>query len=149
MAKGMQILDGDIVINTAGTLNWLSSTEKCLRDFGKMVTTDIEFSGNETTYYRYNPLYGTELNNTALFQGLSKSSIRDATIMLLNNAISNYLATQETRENLELGEVITGINFDVYYFADDPRTLATKIKIWNALSTSDGYDVGTFVQDVV
>jgi hypothetical protein len=149
MAKGIQILDGDIVINTAGTCNWLNATDKCLRDFGKMLVTDVEFVGNETEYYRYNPLYGVETNNTALFQGLSKSAVRETTIMLVNNAISNYIALQETRDNLDLGEVITGIKFDVYYFADEPRTLATKIWIWNALSTSDGYDAGTFVQDVV
>jgi hypothetical protein len=135
MAAGLKIVDGDIVIQSSGMIETTSGSRKCLRDFAKMVTTKSEFASNESSTYtssineassvstRYNPSYGTELDNFALYRGLSRAAARDMVIMKLNEAIDNYLRLQESRTNLELGEIISYVNFDVVYDTSDMRRL--------------------------
>ena len=72
MAVGLKIVEGDVVINNAGLIDVVEQTAKCLRDFGKMISTKKEYYGNETAYYRYNPSYGTELENKSRYRGMSK-----------------------------------------------------------------------------
>lgn len=142
MAVGLQIVNGDIVFNRAGKVQTVSQTNKCTRDFVKMLKTKSEYVGNETTFDRYNPTYGTQLDNKNLFRGLSKASIRDVAIMTLNEAVKNYITLQESRKNLSLGEIITGINFDAYYDLEQVNTLFINIKYNNALQ--EAIDLGVF-----
>jgi hypothetical protein len=143
MAVGLKIIGGDIVINRNGTLDMVSQTDKCRRDFMKMIVTSKEFIGNETSFERYNPFYGTELNNLAMYRGLSRKSIRDVVIIALNESISQYITLQESRNNLDLGEVITGIDFEVFYDVEDQRYLAFTI----SMTTAQGVEVN--VDDLV
>ena len=80
MAVGLQIVDGDFVVNASGTLATLLPSQKCARDLGKVLVTEIEDSNNETEYYRYNPTYGTALNNTLLYNNISRVAARDSGI---------------------------------------------------------------------
>ena len=96
MAVGLKFIEGDFVITPSGNIEIVEQSKKCARDLGKMAVTNKEFYGNETTYSRYNPNYGTELNNRSLYAGLSRQSIRDTVIQLLNQAFTYYKVLQET-----------------------------------------------------
>jgi hypothetical protein len=145
MAIGLKFIDGDFIVNLLGKAEISVQEEKCARDFGKMLITSKEFAGNETNFLRYNPNYGTDLDNTNLFVGLSRATIRDVVISILNANISNYVAMQESRNNLDYGEIITNVNFEVYYDADDLRKLLLDIKISTALG-GEPISVGQFTQ---
>lgn len=147
MAVGLKIVDGDVVINNAGTLDIVEQNEKCSRDFGKMLVTEKEYEENLTTYYRYNPNYGTELNNKRLLRGISKSAMRDTVIMLLNEAINNYLRLQEARVNLDLGEIIRYVNFEVYFDIESPADIVIEIKFATAYSNEE-VSMGQYVQSI-
>lgn len=147
MAVGLKVINGDIIINSAGKLDIVEESDKGSRDFGKMLITSKEFPSNKTSYSRYNPNYGTELSNKDLFTGLSRVMVRDLVISLLNEAIKDYLALQEARANLDLGEVITGVNFDVYYNAEDMRQLIIDINFTNVVSSSP-ISLGQYVQSI-
>src|SRR5271157_2878356 len=115
MAAGLTWVNGDFILDASGTVPVVTSTNKCTRDLGKMLVTSTEFGGNETSYTRYNPNYGTELNNLALYRGLSRSAIRDVVLMKLNEAIAGYIILQESRANLEIGEIITYVTTDAVF----------------------------------
>lgn len=145
MAVGLKIVEGDFIINPSGSVAVVEQNEKCSRDFGKMLVTSKEFIGNTTSFDRYNSDYGTELENRSMYFGLSRMSIRDVVILLLNQAISNYLKLQEGRNNLDYGEVITEVDFNVYYDVQDLRNLMVDIKFKTALG--GGYiTAGQFIQ---
>jgi hypothetical protein len=147
MAMGLKIIGGDIVINPSGQVEIIEQTDKCLRDLGKMLITDKEYVYNVTAYSRYNPNYGTELNNHALYRGLGRSSIRDTIIILLNQAIKNYVILQESRFNLDIGEIITNLKFDVFFDIEDMRNLVIEIKVSTALSNGE-ISLGQFTQTI-
>ncbi|HRZ18859.1 MAG TPA: hypothetical protein P5136_02270 [Methanofastidiosum sp.] len=151
MAVGLKIVSGDVVLDYSGTLQLLTSTEKCNRDIGKLLITDTEFEKpqNKTSpiYLRYNPAYGTELNNKLLYAGLSKMSIKDTVIIKLNEALSNYIKLQEKRNNLDLEEIITNINFEVIFDSINPSTLLITIH-YQTLSGDDQI-LGQYEQEVV
>ena len=127
MAVGINIISGDVVITEHGTFDMLSPAQKCSRDLKKFLLTSTEFYDNKTTYPRYNPTYGTELDNKLLYSGLSRQGIIDTVTMKLNEALNNYISLQEKRVNLDLQEVITNITFDVLFSIDDPTTLLISI----------------------
>jgi len=137
VAVGLKIIDGDFVINRSGQVETVVESEKCKRDLHKMLMTSAEYPGNTTTFERYNPNYGTQLDNLSLYQGLSRLAIRDTVIQLLNEAIASYITLQESRTNLSIGEVITYINFDVFYNVDDIRELVVRITFGTAGTTGD------------
>lgn len=147
MAVGLKIVEGDVVINASGNLEMVEQNEKCARDLGKMLLTGSEYTGNETQFERYNPNYGTELNNKNQYRGLSRMSIRDTVIMLLNAGIKRYLTIQEGRDNLDLGEIITNIDFDVYYDMEDLRELVIEIKFGTAYSNQE-ISLGQYTQSI-
>jgi len=147
MAIGLKIIDGDFIINNSGTVDTVTEVEKATRDFGKMLITKKEYTDNTTTFTRYNPLYGTELDNGARFRGLSRASIRDTVISLLNEAIVEYLALQEKRDNLSIGEIITSVDFDAFYDAQDMRNLVLPIKFTSA-SGSQEISMGDYIQPI-
>jgi hypothetical protein len=148
MAIGLKFIEGDFVITPSGNIEIVQQAEKCGRDLGKMVVTNKEFADNETTYLRYNPTYGTELNNRGLFSGLSRQSIRDMVIYLLNEAFEIYKTLQENRQNLDVGEIITGITMEVYYDLEDLRNLIIEIKYSTAYSNQE-ITLGQYVQPIV
>ena len=147
MAVGLKIINGDVVINNAGTLDVVEQNAKCSRDFGKMLVTDAEFEENITPYYRYNPAYGTQLNNRRLYRGLSRAAMRDTIIMLLNDAINTYIKIQEARVNLDLGEIIRYINFEVFYDVESLADLIIEIKFGTAYSNEE-VNIGQFSQSI-
>ena len=123
MAIGLKIVNGDVVFNTSGSLEFITPGVKCARDFGKFLSTDQEFESNQESFYRYNPDYGTELDNRNLYLGLSRLAIRDTITKKLNEAINWYLRLQEGRINLNIEEIIASVKFDVYYDDDNPAQL--------------------------
>jgi len=147
MAVGLKIINGDFVINNSGLLEVVDQNDKCIRDFGKMLVTEREYTGNTTKYYRYNPKYGTELNNKNQFRGMSRLAIRDTAILLLNSAINDYLRKQETRDNLDLGEIIRYVNFEVFYDVGDLRKLIIEIFFGTAYS-NEAIFLGEYEQSV-
>lgn len=147
MAVGLKIVDGDFIINGSGTVDVVTESEKAVRDFGKMLVTKKEYPENLTTYTRYNPKYGTELDNRSKYAGLSRELIRDVVISLLNEGITEYIILQETRSNLSLGEVITSVNFDAFYDIQDKRNLVVPITISTA-SNSKEISMGQYIQTI-
>lgn len=147
MAIGLNMVDGDFVVDPGGMVQMLTSSEKCRRDIGKLLIVESEYVGNETTYYRYNPQYGTEINNKLLYQGLSRPIIRDVVVMKLNEALTYYITLQESRNNLELEEILTGFDFDVFFNSYDPSTLLIDIRFQTL--TADQQTLGQFEQRVV
>jgi len=147
MAVGLKMVNGDFVINQSGKVAMVNEVDKCTRDFGKMLITEKEHADNTTIYERYNPDYGTELNNKSLYTGLSRMGKRDIVIITLNSAISSYLKLQESRDNLDFGEVITGVDFDAFYDVRDMRNLIIDIKFETAYG-SEPISLGQFVQNV-
>ena len=146
MAVGLRIVEGDFIVNESGTLETLLPSQKCARDLGKVLVTEIENYNNETEYYRYNPNYGTYLNNTLLYSNLSRVAARDAVVLGLNTALANYLSLQESRLNLDMDEIITGINFDVMFNAEDMKELLINIR-YTTLSSGE-QTLGQFSQTV-
>jgi hypothetical protein len=147
MAAGLKIVGGDFVINASGKVEIVQQTDKCTRDFGKMLVTRTAFAGNETSFDRYNKDYGTELENKSLYFGLSRMAVRDVVIGLLNSAIKRYIALQETRDNLDIGEIVTNVNFEVFYDSADLRNLIIDIKFTTAQNPNE-ISVGQFNQPI-
>jgi len=147
MAVGLKMINGDFILNPSGKVEMVNEVDKCIRDFGKMIITDQEYDGNTTTYERYNPDYGTVINNKNLYTGLSRMGKRDAVIMALNDSIASYLRLQESRDNLDFGEVITSVNFDAFYDVRDMRNLIIDIKFETAYGSTP-VSLGQFVQNV-
>jgi hypothetical protein len=146
MAVGLQIVEGDIVFNESGCLEILNPAQKCSRDFSKMLITESENDNNTTSYYRYNPSYGTDLNNKLLYAGLSRVGVHDMMIFKLNASIKNYLVQQEQRRNLDLEEIITGVNFEVLFDSDDLRKLLVDIRYSTLNETNTS--LGQFIQTI-
>lgn len=146
MAQGLKIINGDWTITGDGSVEVISGVDKCLRDFGKVLNTNIETAANETTYYRYNPSYGSFFNNTELFFNMTRKTRLDTMKELIYNSIQNYLTLQESRDNIEMGEVIASIKFDAYYDQLNP----TKILIPIRLLSGTGLEVsaGTYEETV-
>jgi hypothetical protein len=147
MAVGIKIINGDFSLNEAGTIDVLNPAEKCSRDISKFLITSSEYFGNEVDFYRYNPDYGTELDNKILFSGLSRLAIKDSAIILLNQAITNYISLQENRNNLDLAEVITGITLDAFFNNDDKTQLIIDIK-YTTMASNEEQSPGQFIQTV-
>jgi len=146
MAVGLKFIEGDIVINESGCVETLNPAQKVIRDFGKMLVTDSEFSNNVTSYYRYNPNYGTQLNNKLLYNGLSRIAVHDMVVLKLNESIQNYISKQEQRSNLSLEEIITEVNFDVLFDSTDLRKLLIDIKYSTLYETNA--TVGQYLQTI-
>ncbi len=132
MAIGLKLVNKDIVLLPQGSLEFITGTEKCSRDFDKMLQTDIEASSNVTNYYRYNPLFGTELNRQELFSGLTMRDSAALVHTLLSQSIKNYLALQETRTNLSPGEIITAVDIKTEPVTDSK---GRRIKVTLEVST--------------
>ena len=147
MAVGLKIVNGDFIIGQGGTIEMVSEVTKCTRDFGKMLVTEKEYTTNITTYERYNPEYVTELNNKAQYVGLSRMGKRDSVTMLLNDAIASYLKLQESRDNLDFGEVITNVDFDAFYDVRDMRNLIIEISFETAFG-GQPVSLGQYIQNV-
>jgi hypothetical protein len=147
MAIGLKIVNGDFVLDNSGQVQMLNVAEKCRRDIGKFLITESEYANNETTYYRYNPQYGTEINNKILYEGLPRSAIRDTVVTKLNEALRYYVTNQETRNNLDLEEILTGFDFDVFFDSFDPTKLLIDIRFQTL--TADEETLGQFEQRVV
>jgi len=131
MAIGLNIINGDFIINTNGAVDTVSESKKCLRDFGKMLRTDVETPENKTKYFRYNPTYGNLLAFKELYSNMSKRNTLEALNELIYTTIQNYLTLQESRNNLDLGEVILDITFDTYYDTLNPNLVIIPVKIIN------------------
>jgi hypothetical protein len=112
-----------------------------------MLITDKEYADTITTYDRYDPDYGTELNNKSRYTGLSRMGKRDAIIMILNEDVASYLKLQESRSNLDFGEVITNVDFEVFYDARDMRNLIIEINFETAYG-GQPISLGQYIQNV-
>ena len=131
MAEGLKFIGGDWHIGANGGVGRVSGREKLSRDFNKMMVTDAETPQNQTNYYRYNPAYGSYVNNPSLFSNMPQSDKLNAIAELMYNTIQNYITLQETRNNLDLSEIIADIDFDAYFDTYDPTKVVIPIKITN------------------
>ena len=147
MATGLQIVNGDFVIDGSGALNYVSEAEKCLRDFGKMLVTDNEGTDNVTSYYRYNPTYGNQLRNLSTQTGLDRASILNFAQELMFITVRNYLDLQESRSNLSEGEIITDLSYNVYFDPENPGTVLIPMKLTNGQGQI--FNLGTYEERVV
>jgi hypothetical protein len=145
MAIGIKFNNGCFVISDK-QLEYVSNEEKVKRDFSKFITTDREFSETKTTYNRYNPKYGTEITRASIFKGLSRSATLDMMELKLKEALSYYIALQESRRNLSIKEIITNVTFIVY---NDPYNKSKiKFEIKGQLAGDDDIDFGVYSQEV-
>jgi len=148
MAEGIKMVGGDFVINGSGTIDMVTESEKCLRDVGKMLITDVEATKTVITEFkRYNPNYGSLLNQLTINSGMKRTQVLELASDLVYTTIKNYLALQESRSNLSSGEIIVDINFDTYFDRDRPSVLLIPIRF----TTAEGveYNLGEYEQEVV
>lgn len=145
MAIGMKIVNGDFVIE-GKKVTFIENNEKLLRDFRKFLLTDSEQENNLTSYYRYNPKYGTTINNRELYINLSTSSILDLINQNMASAIKYYIALQESRNNLSQGEIISNVEFISFVNPDDRRVIKISMNI--IVPKNNVLNVGTFSQTI-
>lgn len=144
MAVGLKIQNQDIIITGSGQVEFVSGKEKCSRDFYKMLCTEVESESNSTGLYRYNPLYGTELHKKEIFNDLTDKEALELAQILIKQAIQNYIKLQESRKNLSLGEIITGITHRVYMLNDVQvgRKIIANIDL--SLASGEQFNLGMF-----
>jgi len=140
MATGYKIINGDYVISNSGSVETIEGGEKCLRDFEKMMRTNVESSDAKPFLYRYNPEYGNLLKRL-ISSNMSRNAIIDVSKSLLYNTIKRYLSLQESRNNLSSGEIIIDIQYNIFYDPNRPAVLKVPIKIKNADGVT--YDINT------
>lgn len=128
MALGLQFVNGDFVLSSK-KLVFVQNIDKVRKDFVKFLMTDKETPLNKTSYNRYNPNYGTNINNTELYKNLTAKATLDMLEMQLSEAIKYYITLQETRTNLTLSEVISDIVFNVYQDIDNPQKIKFMIQV--------------------
>ena len=145
MAIGFKINNGDFLIENK-KITFIQDNEKLLRDFRKFLMTESENDNNLTTYYRYNPKYGTNINNKALYTNLSTSSVIQLINQNLSSNIKYYVTLQEGRSNLSLGEIITNVEFMT--FLDTNIKTQINIAINIIVPGNNVLNVGTFTQSV-
>lgn len=133
--RAFKFKNGDFVPTMSGTFAKVTGTEKVSRDIDKLLSTDVEFAGSESKYSRYNPDYGTQLNNKKMFKGLTESEVISKVNDLVKQALEYYVANQKNNDNLPLDETV---NYFEYYSVIDAKnktTVKTRIIIYMADST--------------
>jgi hypothetical protein len=128
MAIGLQFLNGDFVLSNKKIV-FVQNIDKVRRDFVKFLVTDKETTLNKTSYSRYNPNYGTNINNTELYKNLTPKATLDMLELQLTESIKYYITLQETRTNLSLSEVISDLAFSVYQDLNDPQKIKFNIQV--------------------
>jgi len=146
VAVGIKIANGDFIVNDNGSIDFVGPADKCARDFGKMLQTKKEYVANTKNDYRYNPNYGTELDNSAMYRNLSRESTREVIIIMLNEAITRYLKLQEGRMDLNIEEIITKVKIDAYYDYYNLSNLILNIKYSTILN--EDQTPGLFMQTI-
>jgi len=146
VAVGLKILNGDFIVNDNGSIDFVGPADKCARDFGKMLQTKKEYAANTKNNYRYNPNYGTELDNSAMYRNLSRESTREVIIIMLNESITRYLKLQEGRMDLDIEEIITKVKIDAYYDYYNLSNLIINIKYSTILN--EDQTPGLFMQSI-
>ena len=144
--RAFRFENGDLVYNQAGYFEKTSGLEKKRRDLFKRLITDKEFTGNESYYYRYNPTYGTELNNKRIFSNLSREDIINTINQLINSALQAEVANQISQSNLPFDELIEYVDFFTSF--DNKNKALAKCKILVKLSSGQVLDLGTFTQEI-
>ena len=144
MAVGLQIRNGDFVFLPSGHFNFVTGKEKASRDFYKMLCTEVESEENITGFYRYNPLYGTELHRKDLFYELTDKEALQLAQILIKQSIQNYIRLQEARKNLSVGEIITSITHNTYMVTDPQLGRKIVVDIQMSLATGETENLGLF-----
>ena len=148
MANGLNIVNGDFVVNPNGGLHYITDETKCIRDFLKMMLTSNAQDTSATIdngTYRYNPEYGNSLIGIKSFGAIPNASIIDSINMVLSQAIKKYVAAQDNRTDQSVGEIILAVNYETYFNPEDPQTVLIKIYI---TTPNKVITVGTFSQQV-
>lgn len=144
--RGFAFSNGDFVYNPSGFFEKVTGTQKIRRDIYKRLVTDKQFDSNQTTYERYNPDYGTSLNNKKVFAQLSRADILNTINSMVNAALQDQVANQKNQVNLPADEVIDYVDFITVY--DSKKQDLAKCSITVKLVTGQVIDLGTFVQKV-
>jgi len=148
MAVGLKIQNQDFVLLGSGQLEFITGKEKCSRDFYKMLCTEVESESNLTGLYRYNPTYGTELYKRELFNDLTDKEVLQVAQVLVKQAIQNYIRLQESRKNLSLGEIITGVEHRAYIVTDPTYGRKVVVNINLSLASGEQFNLGMFEEYV-
>jgi len=123
MARGLQMQNGDWLVQDRA-LVLVEKHDKVRRDLNKFLLTEQEYDTNLTSFSRYNPSYGVQLNNIIMYKGLSTTMIIDQMNKNLSASLKWYLNLQESRSNLSYEEIILDMQFFVYVDPD----IATKLR---------------------
>lgn len=133
--RAFKFKNGDFVPTMSGSFAKVSGSDKVARDIDKLLSTDVEFAGSESKYSRYNPDYGTQLNNKKLFKGLSEAEVLNKVNELVRQALEYYVSSQKNSDNLPLDETV---NYFEYYSVIDAKNktiVRTRIMIYMADSS--------------
>lgn len=144
MATGLKIENGDFVI-TNKEIELLNGYEKLKRDLLKFLLTEKENLRNTTDYYRYNPNFGTDINNKELYINMNYSTKVDLVKEKLGACLRYYIAVQESRSNISLDEIISNIDLLVFQ-TNDPSIIKIKIVVGTPSQTQQ--EIGTFNQTI-
>jgi hypothetical protein len=143
MAIGLKIVDGDYIIDNSGTVVSVSGKDKCARDFEKMLITEATNPELDESTDRYNPIYGTRLNDKALYSGVGIDSAVDMINFMLAQAIQYYITLQEQRNNLSADEIISDIEFTTYPDIENKQQVLIDFTVYNG---PNAVNVGQFTQ---
>ena len=136
MAVGIAFNNGDFNINGEGKLALVMNSEKCARDFNKMLKTEIVNFTTDPNNTRYNPYYGTQLYDPNLLKGLSPSTQIDILNTAMATAVNYYIKLQESRTNLSIDEVITNVDSMIYQDPSNKQRLIIKMTVYTGNSNS-------------
>ena len=145
--RGFAFSNGDFIYNPSGFFEKVTSQSKVRRDVFKRLVTDKEFDTNGTIYERYNPDYGTSLNNKKVFSKLSRADIINTINSMVNIALQDEISSQKNQSNLPPDEVIDYVDFTTTF--DQKNPAIAKCTITVKLLSGQSIAMGTFVQEVV
>jgi hypothetical protein len=144
--RGFSFSNGDFVFNPSGYFEKVTGAEKVRRDMFKRLASDKEFDTNKTNYYRYNPNYGTKLNNKKIFANLSRANVLPTINSLINEALQDAVASQKIQTNMSPDELINYVDFFTIYDSNNPALAKCTITV--SLLTGQTLNLGTFTQEL-
>ena len=147
MALGIDIVDGDIVINGNGSLKTVSGSKKVYRDLGKYLVSIPENDNNVTTYIRYNPKYGCNTNVKEYYSEAKRNQIISIINRLLQEDLSNYITMQSERKNISIDESIAYVDAMAVFTDNTYSEVSIKINI--KLISGEYLDMGNYIQSIV
>jgi hypothetical protein len=140
--RAFEFRNGDLVFAGNGSYSRVTGNDKVRRDITKLLSTDTEFVGNETTYDRYNSEYGIALNNKKVFAGLSRSEVIEKINAMFKSSLEHYVNIQKNQENLPLDEVVN--YFDFFTYSDPVNKTLIRVKLTIYMMSGDSMEMSFY-----